>query len=166
MQESREILLVKHSLCRKSRWGLQLITNSAWHVPASCHQPLLTGISLFLYDLEWIYIKHCFCTVLTCLSFQHVKLACSYIPQKLQHWDTLRGFHWGKSQCSKKIWIRERTDDISQAPWTNKSTLHTRRESAAMIKNTVKSVSQFGTVIRADNDGPNMECSSKIAFNV
>jgi len=35
-----------------------------------------------------------------------------------------------------------------------------------MIKNTVKSVSLFSTVIRADSDGPNMECSSTVALNV
>lgn len=115
--------------------------------------------------LEWIYIKHWFCTVLTCLSFQYVKLACSYFPHKLQHWDTLRGFYWGKSQLSKKIWTRDKTDD-SHAPWTNKSTFHTSRESAAMIKNTVKNVSLFSTVIRADNNGPNMKCCSKVVLNV
>jgi len=35
-----------------------------------------------------------------------------------------------------------------------------------MIKDTVKNVSLFNTVTRADNDGPNMEHSSKIALNV
>jgi hypothetical protein len=120
------------------------------------------GSACFYMTLEWLYIKHCFCIVLACLSFQYVKLACSYFPHKLQHWETLRGFYWGKSQCPKKIWTRERTDDISHAPWPNKSSLHTSCESAAMIKNTVKSVSLFSTVIRADNDGPNMEHSSNV----
>jgi len=124
------------------------------------------GSACFYMTLEWIYNKHCFCTVLTCLSFQYVKLASSYFPHKLQHWDTLRGFYWGKSRCSKKIWTTERTDDISHAPWPNKSTLHTSHESAAMIKDTGKRVSLFSTVIRADNDGPNMECIPKVALNV
>lgn len=124
------------------------------------------GSACFYMTLEWIYNKHCFWTVLICLSFQYVKLVSSYFPHKLQHWDTLRGFYWGKSQCSKEIWPSERTDDISHAPWPNKSTLHTSHESAAMIKDTVKRVSLFSTVIRADNDGPNMECSSKVALNV